>query len=178
MFSRTKTLGAGFALAATLAVAGTASAATIIEAFSGGSGLGGAFQAGDIGGFKPERISKSNLYELTFQVAPGAVVVLSQVQASIRGPVSEPIDFTIWSGTPGSGTLVDTSATQTGPSLTDMLGVGTYYIKIGTITKNSELLSGALDVSAVPEPTSWALLLLGFGSVGVQLRRRRTLKFA
>ena len=32
----------------------------------------------------------------------------------------------------------------------------------------------ALDVSAVPEPTTWALMLLGFGGAGIILRRART----
>lgn len=31
----------------------------------------------------------------------------------------------------------------------------------------------ALVISAVPEPATWALMLLGFGAVGVSLRRRR-----
>jgi hypothetical protein len=32
----------------------------------------------------------------------------------------------------------------------------------------------AAAVSAVPEPASWAMMLLGFGGLGAVLRRRRT----
>lgn len=31
-----------------------------------------------------------------------------------------------------------------------------------------------LAINAVPEPASWAMLLLGFGAIGSQIRRRRT----
>ena len=31
-----------------------------------------------------------------------------------------------------------------------------------------------IDVTAIPEPTTWALMIFGFGGVGAMLRRRRT----
>ena len=34
------------------------------------------------------------------------------------------------------------------------------------------------SAAAVPEPATWALMLLGFGAVGWQLRRRRSQVFA
>lgn len=45
--------------------------------------------------------------------------------------------------------------------LTDSLGGGDYALTIG---------------NAVPEPASWALLILGFGAVGAVLRRREILR--
>ena len=43
---------------------------------------------------------------------------------------------------------------------------------VGTIAVTS-------DVAAVPEPASWAMMLVGFGAVGYSLRRRRgAVKFA
>jgi hypothetical protein len=45
----------------------------------------------------------------------------------------------------------------------------------GTANQTSfdNLTFGAADVGAVPEPGTWAMLLLGFGAVGFGLRRRR-----
>jgi hypothetical protein len=40
---------------------------------------------------------------------------------------------------------------------------------------NSGNISGnaALGMAAVPEPATWGLMLLGFGGMGMMLRRRR-----
>jgi hypothetical protein len=35
-------------------------------------------------------------------------------------------------------------------------------------------LDGVSLMAAVPEPTSWALMIVGFGAVGATMRRRRT----
>jgi hypothetical protein len=44
----------------------------------------------------------------------------------------------------------------------------------------SDSLGGYLDnirlVSSVPEPATWAMMLLGFGGIGFAMRRRRTIK--
>ena len=40
-----------------------------------------------------------------------------------------------------------------------------------TVTSFAQLGSGA--VAAVPEPATWAMMLVGFGAMGVSLRRRR-----
>ena len=34
--------------------------------------------------------------------------------------------------------------------------------------------NGTLTIAAVPEPTSWAMLIAGFGLTGAAMRRRRT----
>jgi PEP-CTERM motif len=41
------------------------------------------------------------------------------------------------------------------------------------------LSSGQFEIAAVPEPASWALMIIGFGMVGASLRsRRRQIRFA
>ena len=32
----------------------------------------------------------------------------------------------------------------------------------------------SFDTTPVPEPTTWALMIMGFGTAGAMLRRRRT----
>ena len=39
-------------------------------------------------------------------------------------------------------------------------------------------LDGTVDAGAVPEPSAWALMILGFGSAGAMIRRRRSLAVA
>jgi len=66
------------------------------------------------------------------------------------------------------------------------LNAGTYVIEAGVrnvgeaggpadLTYASRLLidNVTLQVAGVPEPTSWALMIIGFGSAGAMLRRRR-----
>lgn len=38
---------------------------------------------------------------------------------------------------------------------------------------NNPNLAGTVTISAVPEPATWAMMLIGFGAVGFVMRRRR-----
>lgn len=69
--------------------------------------------------------------------------------------------FTILSGT---GRFLDASGTFQGAGLADARTRPTHVV-IGFI--------GDINAPAVPEPASWALMLLGFGGMGIVLRRRR-----
>jgi PEP-CTERM motif len=44
---------------------------------------------------------------------------------------------------------------------------------IGTLLGSTGSYSGTLNVQAVPEPKTWAMMLLGFGAIGFSLRSRR-----
>ena len=58
---------------------------------------------------------------------------------------SEPIAFSLFSGTPGSGTLIETSALQLGPSLfNEPLAAGDYFIQLdpANIVQNGGEVSG------------------------------------
>jgi hypothetical protein len=162
-------IAGGLAAAAALSAAAPASAATIVKAF-----IGGPFSvANPLGTLPAERLVAGNTYDDTFSVVAGGGSVLTQVQASIKGPVSEDIQYSLYSGAPGSGTLIDTSALGVGPSLTNTLGTGSYYVQIDFIAKSNELLSGGLAVSAIPEPATWAMMLVGFGALGGMVRASR-----
>jgi hypothetical protein len=48
----------------------------------------------------------------------------------------------------------------------------------GAIQKVAQIRIGGAEMNVVPEPGTWALMLLGFGSAGAMLRRRRSLSYA
>jgi hypothetical protein len=85
-----------------------------------------------------------------------------------------------------SGTFVGTSAATSTPGLFDLVftydihaGVGRFaggtgsFSQIGTVDVRGGPPSRlSLNFSAVPEPATWAMMLLGFGGIGIALRRR------
>jgi len=59
-----------------------------------------------------------------------------------------------------------------------LLGVGSYTFSFtGNNSNESGALTGNVTISAVPEAKTWALMLLGFGAIGMAMqgRRRRTI---
>jgi hypothetical protein len=56
-----------------------------------------------------------------------------------------------------------------------LIAMGQYTLTIMGTTSDSGALAGTVTINqAVPEPATWAMMLLGFGAIGWQLRRRRT----
>jgi hypothetical protein len=61
----------------------------------------------------------------------------------------------------------------------DLVGFGTYkyydFYSLGTFGNGApgNVIIGGLVLTPVPEPGSWALMLLGFGAVGAAMRRNR-----
>ena len=55
------------------------------------------------------------------------------------------------------------------------LAAGDYRLTINGISPNSGSFTGNVRITtgAVPEPATWALMLLGFGAVGFAMRRQR-----
>jgi len=55
------------------------------------------------------------------------------------------------------------------------LAAGDYRLTINGISPNSGSFTGNVRITtgAVPEPGTWALMLLGFGAVGLAMRRKR-----
>lgn len=119
-----------------------------------------------------------DIYEFDFSTA-NAWKALFQMQTSNSGP--DPIQFHLdkWIA-PHTYQLVAASGYATGADLplagTMLLGPGQYRLmtdQIGLPSGDKGILSGAVGLSAVPEPATWAMLSLGLGLVGFAARRRR-----
>ena len=55
-----------------------------------------------------------------------------------------------------------------------LVGLGSHTITVaGNLLGPNGSYSGTLNVAAVPEPATWAMMLLGFGAMGLVIRRRR-----
>jgi hypothetical protein len=57
-----------------------------------------------------------------------------------------------------------------------LLAAGQYELVVNGNNTGTGSLGGTITITdqAVPEPATWAMMLLGFGAIGWQLRRRRT----
>ena len=54
-----------------------------------------------------------------------------------------------------------------------LLALGDYSLTLSGNNSGVGDLGGTVTISAVPEPATWAFMLLGFGGMGVAMRRRR-----
>lgn len=77
------------------------------------------------------------------------------------------------------------AGTITGLSIADGQRFGFRWVDVdssgsdhGIAIDNLSINATLAQAAAVPEPGTWALLILGFGAVGVSLRRRQRLAFA
>ena len=82
-----------------------------------------------------------------------------------------------WNGTSWVGLLTGT----TEGSFVNLPGWGTYskyaFLSNGTVTNETHtsgnVLLAALSVTAVPEPATWGMMLVGFAGIGLAMRGRR-----
>jgi hypothetical protein len=61
----------------------------------------------------------------------------------------------------------------TGPASNPTFNTGTFNLSGGFTAGPATLTITRADAGAVPEPGTWAMMLLGFGGMGVAMRRRR-----
>jgi len=104
---------------------------------------------------------------------------LSVTIAASMSTMYSPGTLTLYEGSPFTGTVVMSEAlTYNGSaytaSFTDKLNSGDYYYVV-TGTNNVNLLGVGTSVitSSVPEPSTWAMMALGFAGLGYAAFRQR-----
>lgn len=110
--------------------------------------------------------------------------VITNATPPANGPTDVDITAAFVTGT-GILTPIDLIADAGNTDLRELytladlgLGAGTYTLTVQGTRGDQGVFGGHVDVTAVPEPSTWALMLLGFGGIGWQLRRRRSLALA
>ena len=171
MTTRLKTLFAGATIASALVAASAASAAVIITPFTGGP-----FSLSNpLGTLPATKMTTGNTYDYTFSLAmplgTGSSVQIAAQKLIHGSSVPELIQYSLYTGTPGSGTFVSQSSLDFAPTVAFTPTVGAYYVQVDYIAASGEVAGGTIT-SSVPEPASWAMMLVGFGALGVALRRR------
>lgn len=171
----TTTLKSLFVGAAMVSVIGasSASAAVIITAFTSGP-----FSVSNpLGTIPATKMTTGNTYDYTFTFAmalgTGSSVQLLAQKLSHGSSIPQPIQYSLYSGTPGSGVFQSQSSLDFAPTIAFSPAVGNYYVQVDYIALSGEVAGGAIT-SVVPEPASWGMMLVGFGALGIALRRRAT----
>jgi hypothetical protein len=130
----------------------------------------------DPAGIGPKNLNTTDTYDFAFNIAGSTLNVLEQVQASLLGKggsTPELISFTLYSGLVGSGTAIGGAGPDFTAVFSSNLAPGAYYIQLGPVSAPMELLSGAVEVAAVPEPATWLSMIFGFGMLGGLMRFAR-----
>ena len=173
MTVRTKVLGAAMASAVVLA-AGSASALVVLPPLTFD---GVEYSASVTSGLKGPSISQ--IFEFMVPASLGTLDAPINISTSLSDTTGSFASGTLSlysSLVPSPATLI-TSAPLTGDFVQlspESLGKGAYYIDVkGTIVGKTAKLTASAFTDAIPEPATWAVMLIGFGGVGASMRNAR-----
>jgi len=96
-------------------------------------------------------------------------VTLTQALFGNFGP-SDSVSFE-WGSPLNAGETLD-ALTVVGGAFNGSFTGTQFFFAANSFTKDSFRLSGVTVDSAVPEPATWLMMILGFGAVGATMRRR------
>ncbi len=119
----------------------------------------------------------TNTYDFTFTTIGATYKTLMQMQATVVGTGNpDNLSFVLYKGLPGSGSFVANSGGTTTAATLVTLTQGTYYMQLDRTAVPKELVTGGVTLlSSVPEPATWAMMMVGVGGLGAVMRRRRGL---
>jgi hypothetical protein len=106
----------------------------------------------------------SGVYNLSVLTQLSAAVTFTTLTIS-GGTLSNPMTFS-------GPSLFNNAYTYAIANLN--LGAGTYQINLAGTAPPGTTFQGQVNFNAVPEPATWALMLIGFGVMGASMRRRKT----
>ena len=135
----------------------------------------------DIGGDSPfsEWLTWTETWPGNYGIILSTIATINP-QTGLIDPATD-VDFTnvFLSG----GSIVGTISLTPDPGNTDLsetwrllplfLEAGTYTFTIQGTRGDTSAFGGNIAFSAIPEPATWGMMLLGFAAVGYQVRRRR-----
>ncbi len=122
---------------------------------------------GDFGPSQSHCIAPGQPYAGTFDFVFDLGDMFSGTTAGYMTPTATPLlfnSFVTYTVTGGTGRFAGATGTIKGVGLLDRAPMRPV---------NDLNLSGSLNIAAVPEPASWAMMVIGFGAAGAALRRRR-----
>jgi hypothetical protein len=114
----------------------------------------------------------------------GSCGTIADITSLTVGPVSYSPFFVLTDGVTFSLTSI-TSIDRSVSGILSFVGTGTFTGSIGGVafdptpgkftfsTQGGNVTTFSASTTAVPEPATWALMLLGFGGIGMAMRRRR-----
>jgi len=176
--------------------AGAALATALLATSAGAAGIvNGGFETGDFTGWTPNAVSFP-IYVVTAPVQSGTYAAqiagyasgpntLSQTVATTASQVYK-LSFWYWQdgGTPNgfdvswNGNSIY-SQTDTNTAVTfqqvvaNVTGTGSDLLVFTAYNDPAYTYLDNVAIAGIPEPASWALMLLGFGGLGVAIRARR-----
>ena len=124
--------------------------------------------------------SDSATFTLPQTGTTGSSITNSATTNMMTGAISGDIDFsriflTDMSGSEYDFSLTPTGLVETGNILLNTM-MGTYTLTVQGSANTAATYGGNITytapTAAVPEPATWALLILGFGAVGFAMRKR------